>query len=129
MRTPQDLHEAAAVNRNIVGVEDRAGGFFQGIDPGRRLPDETPFRLERDRPGVPFKDRGRQFDGLEDLLIAGAAAKMGLESGFNFLAAGPWVLIEQGLGAKDQTRRAEPALNGPGLDKGQLQGLGLVGGA
>jgi hypothetical protein len=118
MRAPQDLHEAAAVNRKIIGIEGPRGSLFKGITAGHRFSDKPAFGPQGDRPGFPPQDRRGQLDGLEDLLVAGAAAQMGLESGFNLLPDGPGIFIEQGPGAEDDSGRAEAALNRPGLGEG-----------
>src|SRR5207302_7075682 len=65
--------------------------------------------------------RQRGFDGLENLLIAGAAAQIARQGFTNLIARRVRMLVEQRLGRDEQPRRAVPALRRAEVGEGVLQ--------
>ena len=66
---------------------------------------------------------GCRFHGIDDLLIAGAAAKIPAHSLTDFLPCRLCVAPDEVRCREDHARRAEAALDGSILDKGFLQGM------
>jgi len=67
------------------------------------------------------------FDGLDDVFIPGAPAKISGNSFPNLPAGGGWILAQQGLGGKDHAGGTKAALDGAMLDKILLQGVESMG--
>jgi len=130
-----------------VGMRAAHGGQFQGAgqaDVGREVGHAA--GLEHGRgPGVghahgrigefgpegvrgffaPEEPAGQLHRG-DDGRIARAAAQVVAQGMLDVFRAGVVVLVQQGLGGHDHARGAEPALDGPGQDKGLLDEVGVV---
>ncbi len=70
-----------------------------------------------------------QLHRLDDLGVAGAAAKIVAQGLDDFVVARVRLLVKQGLGGHDHPRRAEAALDGTGEDEGLLDEMGVGRGA
>jgi len=62
--------------------------------------------------GFAASDLGEQLDGVDDLLVAGAAAEVGSHVGGDLRASGAGVALQKGVCPDGQSRRAEAALDG-----------------
>ena len=67
-----------------------------------------------------------KLDGLDDLLVAGAAAQVAADARLDLVPAGVGVLVQQRLGRHDHAGGAVAALGGGLLDEGLLDGVELV---
>src|SRR5207237_9158533 len=65
----------------------------------------------------PVSSSGGETDGVEDLRVARAAAEVAGERLANLVLRRVGVLLEQCGGGDDETRRAEAALHGAGVDE------------
>ena len=95
------------------GLADDVHRVSRSAKPSRSAASELSGRLA-DR-------RDRRFDGLEDLLIAGAAAQVSGERLADLVARRVGVLVEQRLRRDQEARRAVAALRGAEVGEGLLQ--------
>ena len=61
-----------------------------------------------------------ELDGIDDLLVARAAAEITRQGLLDGCHIGIGILIQQGLGGHDHARRAETALDSAGQDESLL---------
>ena len=125
MRRAQHLDVQHAGHRHVAGIFEPAGHLARRVDAAHRLADEialSGFSLGKDRRRqAAVLHVARHFHGIENLLVAGAAADIAAEPLLDFLAVG------ERIGAQRRGRRhhhagdAVAALAGAGLVEGLLQ--------
>ena len=83
--------------------------------------------LHRVRRGLLPDEPAGELDGLDDLLVARAAAEVVRQGLLDRLHIGIGIRVQQGLGGHDHPGRTEAALDGAGQDKGLLDEVRILG--
>ena len=89
----------------------------------RGLADLAAHRL---RGGLLPDEPAGKLDGLDDLLVARAAAEITRQGLLDGLHIGIGIRIQQGLGGHDHPRRTETALDGAGQDESLLDEVRIL---
>ena len=131
MRAAEGLRMQHPVNLEVCRVEGAARRLVQ------RIPARVPGRFEGPRHAPcdgsrrPLARRallavGHPFDGIQDALIARAAAEVAAQPAADLAPTGPGVALQQRGGGHDHAGRAEPALDGIGRRKCLLEGMRML---
>ena len=113
--------DGAAVNHavqvNIIGIFAGAQDLLLSVHPGHGLAHTGAILFMRNLSAI-AENLTRQQNGINNLLIARAAADIIADGKSSLLPGGVRVHIQQGLGGDDHARNAKAALHGPCLGKG-----------
>jgi hypothetical protein len=112
-------------HNHVAGIFEPAGNLARRVDAPDVFPDEVAFLRfiveQRARRQTAVLHVARQLDGIENLLIARAAADIATKTLLDFLAVGEWICTQRGGRRHHHAGNAVAALACPGLVKGLLQ--------
>ena len=106
-----------SVDLDVVGILAVAQDLFGHIHPVGPLA-HAGDRRRLEVPAVLPDQPGGQLDGVDDLLIAGAAADIVADGEGDLVPGGIGIAVDEGLAAQDHAGDAEAALYRAGLAKG-----------
>jgi hypothetical protein len=125
MRRTQYLHMQHAWHGHVAGIFDLARYLARRIDGAHVLANEIPLLdflcVEYARRQAAILYVARHFNGIENLLISGAAADIAAKARFDLLSIGKRIGPERGGRRQQHARDAIAALAGAGLLEGILQ--------
>ena len=111
VRAAQGVAPEHPRGEEVAGVRELAGHFRDRVDAPDRLADAAELELACSRPAR------REANGVEDLRVAGAAAEVAGERLADLVVVRARRSPQQVDRGHDQSRRAEAALHGAGLDE------------